>query len=223
MDIDNKTLSTSRKIYTIADNTTNRLKQFNQIQAETLYHPPKHVGHYYTENYEKYILSVGRLESVKRVDLLIKAMKYCDKDVKAVIAGKGPYEEELKKLAIREKVADRIVFLGFVEDKKLLELYANAMAIFFAPFDEDYGYITLEAFLSRKPVITTIDAGGPLEFVRDGESGFICQLDEQQMGERINQLANNIEKCKAYGQKGYEDVKDISWDHVIDCLTETIR
>lgn len=223
IDIDNKTISESKQVFTIANNTTNRLRQFNNIGAETLYHPPKHVGQYYTEQYDKYILSVGRLESVKRVDLLIKAMKYCDKDIKAVIAGKGPYEEQLKKLAVKEGVADRIVFLGFVDDQKLLGLYANAMAVFFAPFDEDYGYITLEAFLSKKPVITTIDAGGPLEFVVDGESGFICEINAEQMGEKINYLSNHMDKCKLFGNKGYNDVKDITWDNVVDRLTETIR
>lgn len=223
IDIDKKTLNESKKIYTIANNTTNRLKKFNHIQAETLYHPPKHVGKYYTEGYETYILSVGRLESVKRVDLLIKALKYCDKNIKAVIAGRGPYEEELKKLAVKEGVQDRVVFLGFVDDKKLLELYAKAMAVFFAPFDEDYGYITLEAFLSRKPVITTFDAGGPLEFVKDGESGFICNLECEQIGDRINKLYQSNELCRSFGDIGYQTVKDISWDNVIDKLTETIR
>ena len=48
-------------------------------------------------------------------------------------------------------------------------------AIVFAPFDEDYGYVTLESFLAHKPVITTPDAGGPLEFVRDDDNGLICE------------------------------------------------
>ncbi|MHC1749539.1 MAG: glycosyltransferase family 4 protein [Cellulosilyticaceae bacterium] len=223
IEIDNKVLKESRKIFTIANNTTNRLHKYNALEAETLYHPPKHVGKYYSDRYENYILSVGRLESVKRVDLLIKALKYCDKNITAVIGGKGPYEEELKKLAKKEGVADRVKFLGFIEDNHMLELYANAMGVFFAPFDEDYGYITLEAFLSKKPVITTVDAGGPLEFVTDNESGFICNVSEQQIGEKIQYLYSHKEICKELGTMGYNTVKDITWDNVIDRLTETIR
>ncbi|MGL5258289.1 MAG: glycosyltransferase family 4 protein [Proteocatella sp.] len=221
--IDNKVLSKTKKIFTISNNTTNRLGNFNGINAETLYHPPKHVGKYYSDKYENYILSVGRLESVKRIDLLIKSLKYCDKNITIVIGGKGPYEEELKKLTKEEGVSDRVKFLGFLEDKQMLELYANAMGVFFAPFDEDYGYITLEAFLSKKPVITTIDAGGPLEFVKDNESGFICDVSEEKIGEKIQFLYNNKSVCKEFGNIGYNTVKDISWDNVIDKLTESIR
>jgi glycosyltransferase involved in cell wall biosynthesis len=47
-------------------------------------------------------------------------------------------------------------------------------AVLFAPYQEDYGYVTLEAFLSRKPVITARDSGGTLEFVEDGVNGYVC-------------------------------------------------
>jgi glycosyltransferase involved in cell wall biosynthesis len=57
---------------------------------------------------------------------------------------------------------------GPITERQLIDLYAGALAVVFPPFDEDYGYVTLEAFLARKPVITTTDAGGPLEFVEDG-------------------------------------------------------
>ena len=60
-----------------------------------------------------------------------------------------------------EGVAARVRFLGEIDDDTLIELYANALAVVYPPFDEDFGYVTLEAFLSKKPVITTSDAGEP--------------------------------------------------------------
>lgn len=223
MEIDNITLGESRKIYTNAKNTANRLKKYNNIDGEALYHPPKHVGNYYCDKYEDYILSVGRLESVKRIDLLIKSLQYCDENIKAVIAGTGPYKNELEKLASDLNLEHRVKFLGFVDDKDLLKLYANAFSIFFAPFDEDYGYITLEAFLSRKPVITCKDSGGVLEFVEDGKDGFVCNVEPKELGESIQKLWVNNSTCKEFGNVGFSRVKDISWDNVIDRLTETIR
>lgn len=220
--MDTRALKEARKIYTISQNTADRLNRYNHLKGDVLYHPPKHYGKYYHEEYGNYILSVGRLESVKRVDLLIEALKYTGKDIRAVVAGQGPYMATLKKMVEESDMTDRVDFLGFVDDAKLLKLYANARGVFFAPFDEDYGYITLEAFLSKVPVITTADAGGVLEFVEDGKSGFVNQLDAEQIGKSILRLMDD-KVCAELGNCGYEKVKDISWDIVIDKLTETIR
>lgn len=222
-ELDNKLIPEAKEIYTISQNVTSRLKKFNNIDSIPLYHPPMHVGKYKSENYDNYILSVGRLDMKKRVDLLIKSLVHCDKSIKAYIAGRGPELEKLQKLAHSLKVEDRVKFLGFVEDDELLNLYANAFAVYFAPVDEDYGYITLEALLSKKPIITCKDSGGVLEFVEDDKSAFITNDNEVELGEKINNLFNNKNKCIDMGNYGYKNVKDISWDIVIDKLTQTIR
>lgn len=223
VELDNTLIPEAKEIYSISKNVSSRLKKFNNIDSIPLYHPPMHVGKYRTENYDNYILSVGRLDMKKRVDLLIKSLIHCDKSVQAYIAGKGPELEKLQKLAHDLKVEDRVKFLGFVKDEDLIQLYANAFAVFFAPVDEDYGYITLEALLSQKPILTCIDSGGVLEFVEDGRSAYITRVDEIELGQKINTLFNDKLRCKEMGQYGYENVKDISWDDVIDKLTQSIR
>ena len=223
VEIDNKLIPESKAIYSISKNVTNRLKKFNNLDSIPLYHPPMHVGKYINESYGNYILSVGRLDMKKRVDLLIKSLPYSDKTVQAYIAGKGPELEKLKKLAIDLKVDDRVKFLGFVNDNDLLNLYANAFAVYFAPVDEDYGYITLEALLSKKPIITCNDSGGVLEFIENGKSAFVVNVCENEIGDKINSLYKNKIKCKEMGEAGYNGVKGISWDDVIDNLTQTIR
>ena len=220
---DAKAITACKGIYTIANNVTNRLRKFNNIEGETLYHPPMLYGKYYHESYGDYVLSVGRLDVAKRIDLLVNTAKYTDKNVKFLIAGKGPERENLERLAESEGVFDRIKFLGFVEDNELLKLYANARCVFFAPFDEDYGYITLEAFLSKVPVVTTKDSGGVLEFVEDGVNGFVNELDPKQLGKSVNKLFASEKLANDFGENGYSKVKDISWDAVIDRLTETLR
>ncbi|KGR90044.1 hypothetical protein CD30_13800 [Ureibacillus massiliensis 4400831 = CIP 108448 = CCUG 49529] len=221
---DNVALSESKKIYTNAQNTKNRLKKFNGIDSEVLYHPPKHVGKYYNENEEPYILSVGRLDKLKRIDLLIQAMRYTDTKVKCVIGGKGPEETYLKELVEKYNLHDRVKFLGFVEDEELLRLYANCLGVYYAPLDEDYGYITLEAFLSKKPVITCFDSGGVLEFVKNDVNGYICDVNSEIIAAKINCLINNSTiKIKEFGQNGYDMVKNITWDNVVDELTATLK
>lgn len=223
MKYDHITLSECKKIYSNSETVAERTRKYNGLNCEALYHPPNLVGRYYHEEYGDYILSVGRLDKLKRNDVLIRSLQYCDPKIKAKIAGKGPEMEPLKKLALECNVEDRVDFLGFVSDEELLKLYAGAFAVYFAPIDEDYGYITLEAFFSRKPVITSLDAGGVLEFVKDGVNGYVNEVEPEAIGESMEKLFQQKSRCSEFGLEGYEVVKDISWDHVIDSLTESIR
>lgn len=219
-DADTAALKEARKIFTISKNVSKRLKSFNGIDSEPLYHPPKHDGHYYNEKYGNYILSVGRLDDMKRLDLLIRAMKFADPGIKCLICGTGIQDtsDSLKKLAQEQGVDKKVQFLGFVSDKDLLKLYAESLCVYFAPKDEDYGYITLEAFLSHKPVVTTTDAGGVLEFAENGINAWITEPDPEQIGHAINQLYRDKKAARAFGENGYLKVRDISWDNALDRL-----
>ncbi len=212
----------SKMIYANSKNVADRLKRYNNIDSEPLYHPPAMAGRYFAGEYGNYILSVGRLDRLKRNELLIEALCYCDKNITAKIAGKGPEMDNLKKIAHKFGVEDRVEFLGYVPDNDLLELYANAFAVFFAPVDEDYGYITLEAFLSKRPVVTCVDSGGVLEFVSNDVNGYICLPEANELGCNINKLFVNRKLCCEFGNIGFETVKDITWDNVIDKLTCTL-
>ena len=220
---DEKALSETNKIFCISKNVANRLKNFNSIDGETLYHPPMLYGKYFHERYEDYVLAVGRLDALKRIDMLIKSIRYTEKKIRFLIAGTGVEKDSLEKLAIQEGVSDRVVFFGSVSDEKLLKLYANASAVYYAPVDEDYGYVTLEALLSKVPVITTKDSGGVLEFIRDDNNGYIVDSNPEKLGEAINKIVMNKKLAQNLGENGYTSVKDISWNNVIDRLTETLR
>ncbi len=221
VEMDNRTLAESKKLYSISRNVTDRLYKYNHLKAACLYQPPKNPEKFYSEGYGDYILSVGRLDKLKRLELLVQALKYCDRRITAKIAGRGSEQQELMKLARKEGVAERIEFLGFVEEEEVYRLYANAFSVFFAPKDEDYGFITLEAFLSKKPVVTCSDSGGVLEFVRDGESGYVCASPEE-LGAAIEKLWQDKKACQAIGEAGYEIVRPITWDAVIEALTCTL-
>lgn len=222
-DMDNTAIPESKAIYTISQTVTDRLKHYNGIDASTLYHPPALEGRYHCGKFEDYILSVGRLDPNKRVDIMIRALQYCDKQIKVMIAGRGVEAERLQKLAAELGVEKRVQFLGFVPDDDLLELYANALGVCFTPVDEDYGYITLEAFLSKKPVLTCHDSGGVLEFAKQNESAFITDCSPEEMGASFNKLYHDKKMAQEMGLTGYDTVKDISWDNVIDKLTKSIR
>jgi glycosyltransferase involved in cell wall biosynthesis len=116
------------------------------------------------------------------------------------------------------KLEDRVTFIGASWGQELVDLYAGARAVYYAPFDEDFGLVTPEAFRSYKPIITTTDSGGPLEFVTDEETGCVTGPEPEAIAHSINRLMADEKYCKFLGNAGYERVKFISWDYVIENL-----
>jgi glycosyltransferase involved in cell wall biosynthesis len=218
--LDTEMLGECRRVYANAQNTADRVTKYNGLAADALYHPPKLAGRLAaaTPTYGDFVLSVGRIESVKRVDLLVSAMARVDKPIRMVVAGEGTQRANVERVAAEAGVADRVSFLGAVDDEQLLDLYRGALAVVYPPFDEDFGYVTLEAFLSRKPVVTATDSGGPNEFVLDGVNGFVREPAAEAFAEAINALARDPRRAASLGEAGYERARLITWDGVIEKL-----
>src|SRR5579872_5154045 len=216
--LDNEALGESKAVFANARNTAARLARFNGLTADPLYHPPPLAGHLSAGESGDYVLSVGRLEANKRVDLIIRALACTSGRLRLMIVGDGPLRAQLEGVAADAGVADRVVWTGPISEADLVKLYAGALAVVFPPFDEDYGYVTLEAFLAHKPVVTTTDAGGPLEFVEDGVTGLVCDASAEAIGGAIDRLAANRTLARTLGDAGYERVRGITWDAVVDTL-----
>ena len=218
--LDTEMLGECRRVFANAQNTANRALKYNGIQAQALYHPPKLAARLAAAPpaYGDFVLSVGRIESVKRVDLLVSAMTRVDKPIRLVVAGDGTQRANVERVAAGAGVADRVEFLGAVEDEQLLALYRDTLAVLYPPYDEDFGYVTLEAFLSRKPVITAVDSGGPNEFVIDGVNGFVRAPEPEAFADAINALARDRKRAASMGDAGHERARTITWDGVIEKL-----
>ncbi len=218
--LDTGALAESRAIFSNARNTADRLSRYNGLAAQPLYHPPPLAGKLQRGSSGDYFLSVGRLEGNKRVDLIIRALAHVDRRWRLVVVGEGPLRAELEALASTAGVAGRVTFTGGIDEAALVKLYGGAAAVVFPPYDEDYGYITLEAFLSRKPVVTTLDAGGPLEFVTDGVTGIVSAPDPESLGAAMSKAVADPKRAASMGDAGYECVRNISWDAAIDTIVQ---
>ena len=216
--LDTEMLGECRAVYTNARNTADRLSKFNGLAATPLYHPPRLASRLTSGPFGDYILSVGRIESVKRVDLIVRAMANIDTPIRLIVAGDGTQRLNVERAAEHLGVADRVQFLGSVEDDDLIRLYAGALAVVYPPFDEDFGYVTLEAFLSKKPVVTCTDSGGPNEFVVDGVNGYSCAPEAEALAAAVNRLAADRQRADSLGDAGYATARRISWDGVIETL-----
>lgn len=201
--------------FCVSRNVQQRLRRFNGLDAEVLYHSLRHEGRYRSGDYGDYVLAVGRLVALKRVDLLVDAMARTRTPVRCLIVGDGQEREALTRRIAAHDLEDRVHLLGWVDDDRLLDLYAGALAVYYAPVDEDYGMVTLEAFKSCRPVITAPDAGGVLEFVVDGENGLVVPPDAEAVAGAIDRLYRDRELARRLGRAGAAAVRPISWSAVV--------
>ena len=219
---DNRYINEAKRVFTIAQNTSDRLKAYNGIDSETIYHPPLNYEKLYCENYGDYIFYPSRIDQIKRQRLLVEAMSYCKTDVKAIIAGGGSESEidYIKRLIKKKHLEDKVKLAGFISEEEKINYYANCLGVYFGAYNEDYGYITLEGFFSEKPVIVHKDSGGPLEFVEDNHNGYIVESDAKAIAEKIDYLYKNREEAKRLGINGKKTMekKNMNWDYVIDRL-----
>lgn len=220
MDLDRRMLGECRAIFSNARNTADRLARYNGLSAEPLYHPPRLADRFSAGPYGDYVLSVGRIESVKRVDLAVRAIAAAAPGVRLVVAGEGTQRANTEQLARELGVAERVTWLGAVSDDEVVRLYREALCVVYAPFDEDFGYVTLEAFLARRPVITAADSGGPLEFVEDGVNGRVCDAAPAPIAAAIDAYAADRALAAAHGEAGHGRARAITWSGVIERLID---
>jgi glycosyltransferase involved in cell wall biosynthesis len=216
--LDAQMLGECRHVFANSRNTAQRLRTFNGIEAEALYHPPPLADRLGSGPYGSYVLVVGRLERVKRADLVVRAMTHVPHAVTLVVAGDGSERSAIERTAIECGVRDRVTLTGQIGGDELIRLYAGALAVVYPPFDEDYGYVTLEAFLCSKPVVTCADSGGTLEFVVDGENGFVCAPEPAAVGGAISRLAADRTVAARLGTAGLSRARQITWDGVVERL-----
>lgn len=217
---DNDSFTGCRQVFANSQRVADRLYQFNQVSATPLYHPPAGAERFYCAEALPYIFCPSRFETLKRQQLLLEAMARMPSPPNVVFSGIGGTLEHCRQLAADYGLADKVRFLGHVSEEEKYAFYAHASAVFFAPFDEDYGYITLEAMLSGKPVLTCQDAGGPLEFVRHGETGWVCTPDAAEIADTLAWIAANSAQVRDMGQAARQSIadKDISWQQVVASL-----
>jgi glycosyltransferase involved in cell wall biosynthesis len=217
--LDTEMLAECRGLFSISANVSRRVERFNGLTAVPVYHPPRLAARLRGGPAGDYVLSIGRLESVKRVDLAIRAMAHVPAPVSLLVAGTGTHADDLRALVESLGLSGRVRFLGEVSDDELIDLYAGALAVVFPPLDEDYGYVTLEAFLAHKPVVTTTDAGGPNEFVLNGGNGWITAPEPKALAEAVAGLHADRRRAARMGDEGYDLARGITWSGVIDRLT----
>ena len=204
-------------IFTNGDETLRRLHRYNGLDGEVLY-PGLLRDHFRTGRFDHYLFLPGRLHRWKRVGLLIDAMRHVRSNIELRIAGTG---EDYEKFVERAADDPRIRFLGRISDEACIEQYANALAVPFVPLMEDFGYITLEAFRSGKPVITCTDSGTPADLVLRSDAGIVADPTAEGIASAIDKLASDPTRASEMGESGHQLSQSITWDTAVAKVMES--
>jgi glycosyltransferase involved in cell wall biosynthesis len=200
-----------RRFCAISATVAGREGYFPAGTQVTPVHPPSDLVGYRRPRRGRHLLTVSRLDAPKRVDLLIEAMRHVQAPIELLVAGTGPDKERLRELARGDA---RIRFLGYVNDQALLGLYSQALAVLFAPIQEDFGLVALEAMAAGKAVITTLDAGGPSELVEHGRNGYITEPEPRAVAAHIERLVADRRLARAMGAQGRSRAAEVTWERV---------
>ncbi len=206
------------KLFVISGTVQARLQRMGAIPSSVLYPPPPQRA-YRCDGYGDEFFAVSRLTPLKRLDLLVRAMAEPEaRGLRCTIAGAGDEAGGLKALVRTLGVEDRVALVGPVSTDALIARMAACRAVVFPVFNEDYGLVTVEAFTSRKAVVTCRDSGGPAELVKDGVNGFVCEPTPADLARAMRQLADDRALAERMGAAGAETAADITWPRTIEQL-----
>jgi glycosyltransferase involved in cell wall biosynthesis len=222
---DRKIIPEARKVFANSKRVAERLRKHCGLTAEPLYHPPPGAAHFFSKPAEGYLFFPSRVSPLKRQLLAIEALHTTRSQIKLFFAGpqdSGPYATQIRQKIEAYNLEDRVKWLGNVTEEEKRELYAKSSAVVYPPHDEDLGYVTLEAMLSRKPVITCEDSGGTLEFVQDGITGLVTAANPNELASAFDEIADSPARAASMGSAGYDlyHAKRISWSRVVEELLD---
>jgi glycosyltransferase involved in cell wall biosynthesis len=206
------------KLFVQSETIRKRLAMWPELRA-TVLHPPPPPRPYRCDRYGDFVFMVSRLAALKRADLLMRALATPDgAGIRAVIAGDGEERSRLTALAGDLGLADRVQLVGQVSQAELLRYLAECRAVCFPPREEDYGFVTVEAFASRKAVITCTDSGGPAELVEDGVSGFVVAPEPSALAGALRRVMEDDGLAEQLGENGYQRAVSITWPETVKTL-----
>jgi glycosyltransferase involved in cell wall biosynthesis len=208
-----------RKLFVQSRTVQQRLAMWPELRSSVLY-PPAPQRSYRFDQWGDYVFMVSRLTPLKRADLLVEALAHPEAaGLRAVIAGDGSERERLERLIARLALGARVTLAGPLSDEQVLDHLARCRVVCFPPLEEDYGFVTAEAFASRKAVVTCRDSGGPAELVEDGVSGIVCEPTPAALAAALRQAMTGEGVAERMGRAAFAAGGRLNWTETVRALT----
>ena len=195
-----------------------RLARWGRIDADVVL-PPAPPRPYRCDGYGDYVLVVSRLTPLKRVDLVIDALREpAASSVRCVILGDGEERPALAARIEEHGLGSRVTLRGAVAEAELLDHLARCRAVCFPAAREDFGLVTVEAFASDKAVVTCTDSGGPAELVADGVNGCVVTPDPPALAAALGALMDDPALAERLGAAARRQADAMTWDGALERL-----
>lgn len=182
--------------------------KIKNISIKSIYNPIKFNNNKNKIKRKRYFLTVGRLEKQKNIEGIILALKYIPNkynDYKLIIIGSGQEEIQLKTLAKKNDVLNRIKFIKFQNPSKY---YLNSKLFILNSFFEGQPNVLIEALNHNLPIISTDCESGPREILANGRYGFLTPVnDALSLSKKIAYVLNNYKIAKNKSILGNKSLK----------------
>jgi glycosyltransferase involved in cell wall biosynthesis len=222
---DTVALGEAKRVFTNSGVVSDRLTKYNGIGSEVLYPPLASPERFSCVGFNDEIVYVSRVEHHKRQHLLLEAIKYTKTPVKLRFCGKsfsGSYANEMRSVIAKSGLSSRVSLDDrWIGEEEKIKILSECLAAAYLPLDEDsYGYPSLEASHSGKPILSTHDSGGVLELVTDGYNGLLAEPTPQSLAEAMDRLYLDRAVTMQMGRNAAARINElnISWPHVLERL-----
>ena len=170
------------------------------------------------------LLCVGSLIERKGVDLLFRALEGMEVPFTLALAGSGPEEERLKRLAEELHISDKVEFLGYLQLEELREQYQKS-GIFVLPTREDcFALVILEAMCAGLPVVCSQYADGSIDLIEEGVNGYITDpYDTVQFHNYLKKLLENPARSEEMGRASFQHLERFCFKEVSKGFMEAVR
>jgi glycosyltransferase involved in cell wall biosynthesis len=194
-----------------------RVKQIYEIEPVICYHGVDTDVFYprVKKGVQNYVLSVGAIQPHKGYDFLIDSFSYIEKRIRPSLhlVGNMKNSDELDALQALAKLKDVDLHIEVgVDQNTLIQKYNDAILVVYAPYNEPFGLVPLEAMACGKPVVG-IDEGGVKETIIHGITGLLVERDPFNFGKAIQSLLEDPTLAEQYGTNGRKHVlENWTWE-----------
>jgi glycosyltransferase involved in cell wall biosynthesis len=165
------------------------------------------------------LLFVGQMNWKKNLRRILEAAALVKEDYLLVFAGQGPHEKEIRRLSEELGLGDRCVFTGHLTDRDVLNgLFARASLFLFPSLYDNAPMVLREAAAMGTPAVT-VRGSSAAEAIRDGENGFLCEDDSEDLARVIRGALSDPANLEKIGRRAAETIP-IPWDLLLDRVLE---
>jgi glycosyltransferase involved in cell wall biosynthesis len=171
-----------------------------------------------------HLVVLGRLVPHKRAEHaidVVKALRDEIPDLTLAIVGSGWWEDELREYAANSEVADRIEFLGHVDEATKHRELARAWALVLPSVKEGWGLVIIEAAVHGTPSIAYRSAGGVRESIQDGVTGLLAD-DARDLVDMARSVLCDHELRQELGAKAALRAEEFDWQTTIDRVADIL-